>query len=81
VLNFSVYPNPSSGSIYILCENKVGETFRYTINNLHGSTVKKGVLNFQEDQAELSIESLPPGMYVLNLFSSKTQFTEKVIRL
>jgi subtilisin family serine protease len=78
---FSVYPNPSSGSIYIICENKVGETFRYTINDLHGGTVKKGVLNFQEDQTELPIESLPPGMYILNLFSPKNQFTEKVVRL
>jgi hypothetical protein len=78
---FSVYPNPTSGSIFILCENSTGETFKYTIADLHGSTVKKGIINLQENLAELSIESLTPGMYVLNLFSPKKQFTEKVVRL
>ena len=67
---YTVYPNPSSNHIYILKSNGIEtvETINlpYTIYNLMGIEVKRGLYN-----ENINIEQLSDGLYFLHLENQK----------
>ncbi|MEI8279331.1 MAG: T9SS type A sorting domain-containing protein, partial [Bacteroidota bacterium] len=65
-----VYPNPTSGLIYI---DQVKGTIKYRLLNILGIELQNGVL--QNSKNVLSLQDLPSGIYMLELNSDKGERT------
>ncbi len=57
----AIYPNPASDKIYI--QEYYGENLLFSIFNVQGVNVKKGILNIKA----IDIAGLKPGMYVIKI--------------
>ena len=77
IKNLQVYPNPSSGKVFISVANS--ETNLYEVTDLYGKTVQKGILN---NSKSINIASLSAGIYMVNLFDENRNVIgfAKVIR-
>jgi endonuclease I len=72
---FQVYPNPTSDSITIkLTDNSL--QFEYTIQNLIGQIVQKGVIT---DDTHLNVNHLNNGVYTLNIYTNTVFQTQKLL--
>lgn len=72
-LNILVYPNPTTGKIYL--SGISGE--KYLITDASGNLVQKGI-----QQTMLDISHLAPGLYILRLFFEKDSYKSfKVIKI
>jgi hypothetical protein len=60
--NFSVYPNPVSESIHVMLESNQAE-FTFMILDVSGAIVLQGVTS----DRKINVESLPAGIFVLQL--------------
>lgn len=70
--NFTIYPNPSSGNIFISGVN---------ISNIQVlDLMGKVVLTQNTPSNEINIESLPAGMYMINALSDKGLVVQKIIK-
>ncbi len=70
---FSVYPNPASGRCVVACE---GMRSLQLINTL-GQTVRN--IQVQGSSAEVSLNGLTPGVYLLRVATAAGSATEKII--
>jgi polyhydroxybutyrate depolymerase len=61
VANFSVYPNPTYGQLFIEKENN--QLVYFQLTDLHGRILKSGQLNNSRNL--LDLKDFPPGMYYL----------------
>lgn len=69
-----VYPNPTSGEVYI--EKNIASN--YTIYNMSGSIVKQGAI--QEVKTRIDCENLSNGIYILMLSSqNKVSYRQKLM--
>jgi hypothetical protein len=72
-----VFPNPASETVTITHQNQFERSI-VTISNLYGKTIYTGTItgsmqfNFKE-------YSLPSGMYLITISSSKGSYTKKII--
>lgn len=70
-----VYPNPSQGTLFIRSETVLTETI--TLMDLQGRTLHHQILNARN--AELSLQQLPQGVYLLKGSSKDGTWMEKLI--
>ena len=70
---FAVYPNPTSGSLYI---NGGNAEFSYELYNGMGQRVANGTARGSE---QLSVESLTKGVYFLRLTSGTQTSVQKIV--
>ncbi len=59
-----LFPNPANDMINLTVGNE-GKNKQYTITDMVGHVLKKG--SFKEDSINISVQALPPGVYVCNL--------------
>ncbi|ULC58387.1 endonuclease [Flaviramulus sp. BrNp1-15] len=71
---FSVYPNPVSGSILNIHADS--DFVNYRIVNLLGQSVKSGVLNNEI----ITVDSLKSGMYVIELSDGEEKVAKKFVK-
>lgn len=71
---FSIYPNPASGTVYIKSPN--AETFQIAIYNVLGRKVLKTEVTGTK---KLNISNLPSGIYLVQFGSGNGSFTKKLI--
>lgn len=64
-----IWPNPATDKIYLDLPGNENKTITYTIYNLNGLAVGKGIfsLNRGEHIGHLSLPALPPGVYNLQV--------------
>lgn len=74
----SLFPNPSSGNIYIKSPTSVN-TYQIKVIDLTGRCVYMENLNQVGNQAELDLSVLNNGVYFLSISSENGNFVEKVI--
>lgn len=72
-LSVRVYPNPTSGVLYLESDMRL-ESFE--LYALTGAQVSKGALH----ENRISLENLPAGVYILKVHDGKKVFTQKVIK-
>ena len=72
---FSVYPNPSNGQFCI--NQPMAKRYKLQINNLIGQTILSLDLNSEKECVDLG--NLPTGVYIINLSSSHSSVTGKII--
>ena len=63
----SVYPNPSSGVIYIQLKDNYYSVLKYSIVNLNGEIVKEEFAFKNESVHKMDCSSIAPGAYVLKV--------------
>jgi hypothetical protein len=75
----SVYPNPSNGIFLVSTlsgfESLTG--FKWSVMNIHGTTIMKG--NDQAGEFTIDLSSHPKGIYYLKIISGNLQVVEKLI--
>ncbi|HNU77903.1 MAG: sugar-binding protein [Prolixibacteraceae bacterium] len=75
----TIYPNPAREKIRIRPTGKDQQDFRCEIRSLNGSLLISEECTLPEN--EISITDLPPGIYMVSLFSDHFFVTEKLILL
>ena len=74
--NIKIYPNPTYDQLNI---NNVKFQATYDIQNLIGTTMQQGILN--EGNNSISLQSLPEGMYILELIDEqKNRTVHKIVK-
>lgn len=79
--DFSVYPNPTTGILFLESHNYSfeKENMEIKITNIVGEEIKK--ISFRENSQELNLNGLSNGVYFLNVLKEgKTLFTKKFIK-
>lgn len=71
-----LYPNPASDHIFI--ENELKGTTIYSLTEINGKIIRKGVLYQKND---LDISSLKNGLYILNMMNDKGKISRKITKL
>lgn len=79
---FSIYPNPSTGQIFISNRYEGSLDLELTLSSMNGQVLKHSV--FKSNQGEeyyLSLNNIPPGIYLINIFEKEKGLidTEKLI--
>ena len=70
-----MYPNPTSGSIYIsLNENT---TFTYTIIDVTGKTILNGIIDSNNE--EIKLNGIEPGIYLITVTNDRFKQTDKLV--
>lgn len=80
---FEIYPNPSLDYFYVGAYLSSQAKVQYTITNLLGETVIKGVCEFHVGKNSLSLDarSLENGMYIFTIFNGgKPTYSTKIIK-
>ena len=62
---FSVYPNPANGIITIVGTDRVCPPMEYTITNMIGQIIMKGMVS--SDNQKIDVTDLPIGMYFIKV--------------
>jgi hypothetical protein len=76
--HFMVYPNPVDDILHIVTKAPPG-FFRYRIVNILGENVDSGTLQLGHT-TDISIESLPAGMYVININDGVNELSSTFIK-
>lgn len=76
VADISFYPNPAINTLNIKSTLDLNDTTNYTIVNLLGKTVGKGIVK----NASIDVSNLNTGAYIVNLSGSSVQYTSKFIK-
>lgn len=75
---FSLYPNPSNGQFSIEFSEELNRDTQIALRNLSGQTIK--LLQLKKGTSEYRFsETLPAGMYLLELETNTEKLTRKVI--
>jgi surface protein len=73
-----IYPNPTSENISIeLGDWKSSDVSSFEIQDLQGKTLSKG--NLKASKTSINIESLPKGMYLLQVLENGKKTTQKIV--
>lgn len=72
----TIYPNPTEESITVQWPEEAGTNAPWLLCNLAGTTVEQGVTN----APLIDLDHLPPGLYVLRLYTSKGQWQALVVK-
>jgi hypothetical protein len=75
---FKVFPNPSSGEIYIELKEPEVQSFEMFVVNQFGAVVKRVKLMGQTN-VKLDLSQLPNGLYLVTLHSESGTYSKKVI--
>lgn len=76
ITDFTIYPNPASGSVGILL-NTAATSSEITIVDILGKVVQTGIIN--SNQADLDISSLKSGIYFITINNEGMKTTKKLI--
>ncbi len=77
--SLSLFPNPGAAFINIVFEKAVNSEASIIISNLQGQIVKQKN-SWIDQNTELDIFRLPPGIYILTVETAKGTFTKKMIK-
>jgi len=77
--NYSVFPNPTTGSVFIQSKTNSNLKISISLTNVIGQEVQQKIIT-NTNQYELSLKSLPVGVYILNISDDKGSGSIKVIK-
>jgi hypothetical protein len=78
--NMTIHPNPTSGVVNITNTGSV-EVFDYELRDVNGKVIriKKAAINGTET-AEVSLEELNPGIYLIRIFNNTAEKTFRIVK-
>jgi hypothetical protein len=74
----TVYPNPSSGRLFVFIETEKNTNVRLNIMNSLGQKIREELVKSNE-QIEIDLTGNPAGMYFLNSWLGEQLITKKII--
>jgi predicted RND superfamily exporter protein len=74
----NVYPNPSSGRLFVFIETEKNTNVRLNIMNSLGQKIREELVKSNE-QIEIDLTGNPAGMYFLNSWLGEQLITKKII--
>ncbi|MCP4440638.1 MAG: T9SS type A sorting domain-containing protein [Aureispira sp.] len=77
--NFKVYPNPTTGNVFVELDLETQTDVQLDIYNTTGQNVMTRQLNGQADRIELNIGDLPAGVYLMRFAVENEVTTKKLI--
>lgn len=81
VPSFALYPNPTSGKIYIRVDSKEVNTVMFTIFDLVGKKIIEKQMNLKEglNTEEFNLENIGKGVYIGHLTIGNNSVNQKII--
>jgi hypothetical protein len=78
--NINIYPNPTSGMIYIANAGSV-EVFNFEITDVNGKVIaaKDAAINGTET-TEINLSDIEPGIYMINVFNDNAKTTYRIVK-
>ncbi len=78
---FALYPNPTSGKIFIRVDSKEVNTVQFTVFDLVGKKIFEKQLNFTVGQnvEEINLDNIRKGVYIGHLTIGNTSVNQKII--
>lgn len=73
---FILYPNPTSGNIYVE-HKKLKPGYEYELFDINGILIQKGTLN---QQKQIATEVLHSGVYILSIATQNGSFVQKFLK-
>jgi Zn-dependent metalloprotease len=80
VNSLKVFPNPAREKIYVKLNNVSTSQVEISVFSIEGKQIMDSYQEFSESTSELDIESLKPGLYLIEIKSNGQQFSGKFIR-
>ncbi len=77
--NVNLYPNPATDRIWVELPNTAGKSYQILLYNVEGKTVWEGK-NTGGGKIEISLSSLPKGLYQFYATTGKEHFRAKVVK-
>jgi hypothetical protein len=79
-LSYNLYPNPSSGLIYLDLLNYMNtDTISYSLFDITGTFIRKCIV--KNDRSIIDMNKLPKGIYIVRLYINQNLFFRKVIKI
>ena len=78
--NLRIFPNPSSGWIYLDTRTLTDKNFKINIYNVFGTHIKTYDRNDQVNINILNIAKLPTGIYILEIQTKTSRFYHRIVR-
>lgn len=77
---FLIYPNPSTGEVYVASAVELTAQTQWSVKDVTGKTIAQGTFERNGELIhKMDIQHLPTGMYVLTVQSGQTVHTERLI--
>ena len=76
-----IYPNPSTGDLFIHTENIAGEMVKLQFYDLLGNRIEERTLCTKELKHSFSLQNFSPGMYELLISTDEKVFSAKVVKM
>jgi hypothetical protein len=79
--DFTIYPNPSNGVIYMKFNNSEIQETEFVIHDIMGKEVHREIIRRKDilSVKEIDLNLLPAGTYIVNIFDGKSVTREKLI--
>ena len=71
---YTLYPNPNNG-IFQISGNDLKGYFNYEVVNTSGQVAYKSKIQIIDNSVPISIQELPPGLYILKMYSKKDVYS------
>jgi hypothetical protein len=79
--DFSIYPNPSDGAVFLKFNNPEIQEAEVVIQDIFGKVIYREKINRKNilSNKEIDLNQLPAGTYIVNIFNGKKVSHEKLI--
>ncbi|XOV67752.1 MAG: M20/M25/M40 family metallo-hydrolase [Fluviicola sp.] len=78
--DFSLAPNPTKGSLNVLFPDADFSPIAYSISDVGGKIMKEAAIDSKNDTIQINTKDLAPGIYLIQLKSSKGITTRRFVR-
>ncbi|MEZ5044105.1 MAG: T9SS type A sorting domain-containing protein [Saprospiraceae bacterium] len=77
-----IYPNPSKGAYHFKIDGTLFGTYRISIINNLGQTIRQGKVDKTGNTLEfqMNLSDIPSGTYIVQISSEKENQTKKIIK-
>lgn len=81
ISNFSIYPNPSGGIVYLRFKNPEVQECVISIHDIFGKEVYQEKVNRQDilSEKEIDLNKLSAGTYIVNIYNGQSVSRQKLI--
>ena len=80
-IDFSVFPNPTDGFVYITLNEPNSGEWSLTLTDVQGRVVAKDVIQSNSEEYQLSLADLAAGFYFVTVENAENTFIQKLVKL
>lgn len=77
---YTVYPNPFDQNVFINMGNDNSSTAQITLTDLSGSRKYRAIQQVENGLVQVNLANLPQGMYIINVKTTLTESSSKILK-